>query len=123
MKSSVFLAIAAVVAFLFGLAFILAPIQTMTMYGVNLDASGQYIARYLGSAFIGIACITWLARNADPKEKAARAVITGGFVMSLTGFVVALFDVFLGIGNSMVWSTVLIYLLLAFGFGNFQFKK
>ena len=122
MKLNVFMAIAAVVAFLFGLSFLLMPVQTMSMYGVTLDASGEYLGRYLGSAFLGVAVLTWLARNAADNE-ALRAIIRGTFVLCLTGFIVALGDVFLGVGNALVWSTVAIYLLLALGYGYFLTKK
>jgi hypothetical protein len=117
------MSIAAVVAFLFGLAFLLMPVQTMTMYGVTLDVTGQYIARYLGSAFLGIGVITWFARNSEPKVEALKAIIMGGFVLCLTGFVASVFDALYGVGNSLVWSTVIIYFLLAVGFGYFQFRK
>ena len=116
------LAIAAIVAFLFGLSFILIPVQTMAMYGVTLDISGQFLGRYLGSAFLGVAVLTWFARNSKEGE-AFRAILLGDFVLALTGFVVALFDAFTGIGNALVWSTVVIYLLLGAGFGYFYFKK
>ena len=117
------MSIAAVVAFLFGLAFLLAPAQTMSMYGVTLDISGQYVGRYLGSAFLGIAVVTWFARNAKPKDEAMRAIILGDFILCITGFVTSLFDKFYGPGNNLVWSTVIIYLLLAVGFGYYQFGK
>ncbi len=122
MKLNTFLAIAAIVAFLFGLAFILVPVQTMSMYGVTLDISGQFLGRYLGSAFLGVAVLTWFARNAK-EEVALRAILLGNLVLTLTGFVVALLDVFTGVGNALVWSTVVIYLLLGAGFGYFYFKK
>ena len=121
MKLNTFMAIAAIVAFLFGLSFILIPVQTMSMYGVTLDVSGQFLGRYLGSAFIGVAVLTWFARNKG--NGALRAIVLGDLVLSLTGFVVALFDVFTGVGNALVWSTVVIYLLLGAGFGYFYFKK
>jgi len=122
MKLNTFLAIAAIVAFLFGLAFILVPVQTMSMYGVTLDISGQFVGRYLGSAFLGVAVLTWFARNTQGNG-ALRAILLGNFVLTVTGFVVALFDVFTGVGNALVWSTVVIYLLLGVGFGYFYFKK
>ena len=122
MKLNTFMAIAAIVAFLFGLSFILMPVQTMSMYGVTLDITGQFVGRYLGSAFIGVAVLTWFARNTK-ENGALRAILLGAFVLSLTGLVVALFDVFTGIGNALVWSTVVIYLLLGAGFGYFYFKK
>ena len=122
MKLNTFMAIAAIVAFLFGLSFILMPVQTMSMYGVTLDITGQFVGRYLGSAFIGVAVLTWFARNTKGNG-ALRAILLGSFVLSLTGFVVALFDKFTGVGNALVWSTVVIYLLLGAGFGYFYFKK
>lgn len=122
MNRNTFMAIAAIVAFLFGLAFILIPSQTMSMYGVTIDVAGQFLGRYLGSAFIGIAVLTWFARNSK-EDEALRAILLGGFLLCLTGFVVALFDVFTGVGNTLVWSTVVIYLLLGVGYGFYYFRK
>ncbi len=122
MKLATFMAIAAVLAFVFGLAFILLPAQLMSLYGVTLEAGGQWVGRYLGSAFIGIAVLTWLARNA-PQGEALRAVVLGDFILSVTGLVVAVLDRLLGSGNVLVWSTVAIYLFLTLGFGYFQFMK
>ncbi len=122
MKLGTFMAIAAVIAFVFGLAFILVPVQTMAMYGVTLDVGGQWLGRYLGSAFIGIAVLNWFARNAA-QNGAKRAIILGFFVLSITGLIVAVLDGLYGSGNALVWSTVVIYLFLALGFGYFQFAK
>jgi hypothetical protein len=122
MKLGTFMAIAAVIAFVFGLAFILVPVQTMAMYGVTLDESAQWLGRFLGSAYIGIAVVGWFARNAA-QDGALRAIVLGFFVLSLTGLIVAVLDGLSGSGNNLVWSTVIIYLFLALGFGYFQFTK
>ena len=123
MKFSTFMSIAGVVAFIFGVAFMLIPKQTLSAYGVALDTAGEYITRYWGSAFIGIACITWFARFANPKSQGTRAIILGGFILCVTGFVVALFDTFYGVTNNLIWSTVVIYFLLGVGFGYYQFRN
>ena len=123
MKFSTFMSIVAVVALLFGLSFLLMPVQTMAMYGTNLDVSGQYVARYFGSAFLGLAVILWMAKSGKPKEGAVKGIVLGGFVTTLTGFVASLFDKFYGVGNSMVWLTVVLYFLFAVGFGYYQFGK
>lgn len=123
MKFSTFMSIAALAAFVFGLAFLLVPVKTVSMYGITLGASGEYIARYFGSAFVGVAAITWLARFANPRGSGARAVILGDFILCITGCVVALFESKYGVSNDMVWSTVAIYFLLAVGFGYYYFKK
>ena len=64
MKLGTFMAIAAVIAFIFGLSFILVPSQLLSMYGETLGITGQWVARYLGSAFIGIGVVNWFTRNA-----------------------------------------------------------
>jgi hypothetical protein len=75
-----------------------------------------------GLAFLGVAVLTWFSRNSK-EDGALRAILLGLLVLTLTGFVVALFDVFTGVGNALVWSTVVIYLLLGAGFGFFYFKS
>jgi hypothetical protein len=122
MKLGSFMTIAAVIALLFGLAFILIPVQLMATYGVTLEIAGQFVARYLGSAFIGIAVITWLARNAAMSD-ALRAVLLGGLAVSATGLVVAFLQTFSGTTNALVWLNVVIYAFLAAGFGFFLFGK
>ena len=82
MKFATFMTIAAVLALVFGLGFILIPAQVISGYGITLEVAGQWIARYLGSAFIGVAAIAWLARNAEPGA-ALRAIILGNFIACL----------------------------------------
>jgi hypothetical protein len=47
----------------------------------------------------------------------------GLFVVSGVGFVIALLAQLDGVVNSLGWTTVAIYLLLALGFGYFRFIK
>ncbi len=121
MKLSTFMAIASVLALVFGLAFILVPTQTMSLYGITLEVGGQWVGRYLGSAFLGIAVITWGARKI-PQGDALRAVIFGELVVSVTGLIVAVLNK-ISAGNALVWSTVVIYIFLTAGFGYFYFAK
>ena len=122
MKQGTFMLIAAAVALVFGLAFILLPAQLMTAYGVTLQQGGLWVARYLGSAFLGIAVLNWLGRDVE-EANARRAILLGDFVVSVTGLVVAMLDIRLGAGNALTWLNVVIYLFLAVGFGYFQFFR
>ena len=122
MKLSAFMAIAAVLALVFGLAFILVPTQTMSLYEITLGVGGQWVGRYLGSAFLGIAVLTWLVRKSQ-QGNALRAVILGDLVVSVTGLIVAVLNKISGQGNALVWSTVVIYIFLTAGFGYFYFAK
>jgi hypothetical protein len=122
MRLGLFMTLAAVAALVFGLAFLVAPTNLLALYGITLDAPGQFVARYLGSAFLGIAAVTWLSR-ALTSGPGLRAILVADFVVSITGLAVAIFDRLYGPGNMLVWSTVVIYLLLSAGFGYFVFVK
>jgi len=122
MKLNTFMIIAAIVAFIFGLGFIIAPAASLKPYGTTTDLTGQFLARYLGSSLLGIAFITFLTRNA-PASPTRKGLLAGLFVTMVLGFVVALYDKFAGSGNALIWLNVAIYLLLALGFGYFAFMK
>jgi phosphoglycerol transferase MdoB-like AlkP superfamily enzyme len=99
----------------------LIPENLLSLYGISLDPSNQWAARYLGSILLGFAAINWLGRTAK-SGPALRAIIVGSFIASIAGFVVALFELLNGQGNMLVWSTVVIYFLLSLGFGDFVFR-
>ncbi|OGN95227.1 MAG: hypothetical protein A2Z71_07805 [Chloroflexi bacterium RBG_13_50_21] len=118
MKLNTLLMITAVVAFIFGLGFILAPVWTIGLYGNTLEGVGIFVARYFGAALLGYAFLAWLTRNT-----ASKGVQAGFFAAMVLGFVVALYDAFAGTHNALIWLNVAIYLLLAIGFGYFAFMK
>ena len=120
MKLNTFLAVAAVLAALYGLGFFLIPAQTVGLYAITLDENGLFVARYLGSAFLGVAVLTWLARGLTSHE-ALRPIMLADLVISVTGLLVALWDAFAGDGNALSWATVVIYLFLTAGFAYFEF--
>ena len=120
MSRNTFMAIAAILALLFGLAFILVPAWTMTSYAITLDEAGQWMTRYLGSAFLGIGVLTWLAKG-DEGSESLSAIMLGAFVLSITGLVVSFLDAASGHGNSLHWLNVVIYLFLTVGWGYFRF--
>jgi hypothetical protein len=118
MKLNTLMIITAIVAFIFGLGFILAPAASINLYGTTLNPAGLFMARYFGAALLGYAFLAWLNRNA-----ASKGVQQGFFVAMVLGFVVALYDGLAGSANALIWLNVVIYLLLAIGFGYFAFMK
>lgn len=117
-----FMAIAAVLALVFGVLFLLIPAQLMSFWGFTLAENGLWVARYLGSAFIGIGLLTWVARRAA-HGNALRGAVLGDFVCSALGLVVAILQATMGSGNALVWLIVAIYVFLTVGFGYYQFVK
>lgn len=120
MKASYVFTVTAVVALLFGLAFVLVPSQTLALYDVTLDAAGLFIARLLGSAFLMFAVVSWLVRNVGPSPE-RQAIALAFFVGDTVAFVASLLVQLEGVVNALGWSTVAIYLILALAFGWVRF--
>jgi hypothetical protein len=112
----------AVIAGLFGLAFIAAPARVLAQYGLAVDAGFALVAQLFGAALIGYAILTWGVRAAGDSE-ARRAIVFALFIGDGVAFVVALIGQLRGVVNTLGWSTVAIYLLLAIGFAYFHFTK
>ena len=122
MKLSILFTINAIVAVVFGLALVLVAATFMSLYGITLSPGGLIIARLFGAALLGYAVLTWFARDAKDSD-ARRAIVLALFIGDVVGFIVALLGQLSGAVNTLGWSTVAIYLLLALGFGYFQFLK
>jgi len=122
MKLGNLFVINAVIAGLFGLAFVFAPAQLLAQYGLVIGAGFSVVAQLFGAALIGYAILTWLCRKAGASD-ARRAIVLALFISDGVAFVLALIAQLKGLVNSLGWSTVAIYLLLAIGFAYFHFAK
>jgi len=112
----------AIVALPFGVGAVLAPKPLLSLYGAALDSAGSLTMQFAGVPLIGIGLLTWLARNAAESET-RRAIVLALLIADIVGFIVALLGQLSGVLNELGWSTVGIYLLLALGYGYFQFAK
>jgi hypothetical protein len=110
----------ALVALIFGLAFVLVPAQTTALYDVDLTEGGKFIGQLFGAELIGYAVLSWLAKDAKPSAE-RQAILLALFVGDVLGFVASLLAQLAGLANALGWSTVAIYLLLALAFGYFRF--
>jgi uncharacterized membrane protein YfcA len=120
MRLSTFLTIAALLALVFGIGFILAPSAMLAQYGVTTDAGGLLMSRFFGGALLQVGVLIYLARAVTDAD-AQRAIVLGSLVGSIVGLAVALEAQTSHVVNALGWSTVAIYLLLALGYGYFQF--
>lgn len=116
MKLRTYIKIAAVIAALFGLGFMLIPDTAVGLYGVKIDPSEQFVCRYFGSALFGLAITWWTIDAAKTLNEALMAVEFGAAAMSLTGFLIGLWDAISGPGNGLTWINPVIYILLSLGF-------
>ena len=119
-----FLTAASIIAFVFGLGFVLIAQPLVSLYNVKLDASGVFIGQLYGATLIGFGALNWFARKATD-SKALQAIVLANLVGDALGFVIALAGQLTSVGgiNQLGWSTVALYLLLALGFAYFQFVK
>ena len=122
MKLSALMIVNAVVAAVFGIAFVVVPGQLVSLYGVTGDAPLRYVGQLFGAALLVLAVVTWLARNA-PASAARQAIVLGLATGNTVGFVVALIGQLGGVVNARGWSTVVIYLVLALGFGYVALRR
>ena len=122
MTVKTFFAILAVLSFLFGVGFVLAPDQVMANYGIEHSPALALLGRLIGGALLTLATILWLARDFRD-EAAVRAVLVGGLVGDVVNLVVATTGTLSGTTNALGWSTVLIYLFAALGSGYFLMAR
>ena len=119
MNLRTFLVIAAVIALAFALGLILMPAFMATTYGFGTSASEILLARFFGTELLVLGVINWLAKDSTGAN--ARPIIMGSLIGNAVGAVIALMGTLNGVMNSIGWSSVAIYLLLALGFAYFQF--
>jgi hypothetical protein len=122
MKLGRLFAVNAVIAGLFGLAFIFAPGQLLARYGLEINAGFAVVAQLFGAALLGYAILTWSVRQAGDSD-ARRAIVLALFISDGVAAVLALIAQLKGQVNALGWSTVAIYLLLGLGFAYFYFTK
>jgi hypothetical protein len=123
MKLNNLMAIKAVIFVVVGILCILMPMTFMSLSGVTLDQGGAFTTQLLGAMLILISILLWSARNAPRSDVALRAIVLAVVIGNLIGFIISLLAQLNGVTNSTGWIFVALWLLLACGFGYFQFVK
>ncbi|HEX2697052.1 MAG TPA: hypothetical protein VHM28_05040 [Anaerolineales bacterium] len=119
MSRNIILLIASVLSFVFGLVFLFAPTALMNLYGISLDPTGEWLTRYMGSAFLSIGVLNWLVRGMQ--DGSSHAILIADFTFSAVGLVVTLLARISGLGNALLWVTIAGYVLLTIGFAYYTF--
>ena len=118
------LTLASIIAFIFGLGFMLMPGQLVRFYNVELQPPGALIAQLYGATLLSFGVLNWLARGFNDNT-VQQAVLTANLVGDALGTIFALIGQLGGVPgvNALGWSTVLIYLLLTLGFAYLRFSR
>ncbi|MGD2158048.1 MAG: hypothetical protein PVG32_14325 [Anaerolineales bacterium] len=112
------MSVKAVICVLFGLGFVFIPETVASLYGMSTNDSSILMARFFGQAFFLLGILLWLARNTS-ELATQRAFSISVFVGDIVGFVIAIMAQLSGAMNALGWLTVVLYLVLALGFGYF----
>ena len=114
MTIRIFFTILAVLAFLFGVGFILVPDQVIATYGIQPSPALALLGRLYGGSLLSLAAILWFARDFGDGA-ALRAVLIGAAIIGVVSLVVSVMSTLSGVQNAMGWSTVLIHLFVTAG--------
>lgn len=114
MKLSTFFAVTGIIALLFGALFLLLPEPALQQYGVPTDAHNQMQARYFGATLLQVGLLVWLARlTQDPIS--IRAILIAIIVGNAIAAAISVWAGLVKLQNSMVWGSVLLYVVLLLG--------
>ena len=117
-----FFTILAVLSFLFGVGFVLAPGQVLANYGIEYSPSLALVGRLFRGLLLTLSLILWFAKDFRD-EAAVRAVLLGALIGDVVNLVVATMGTLSGTSNALGWSTVLIYLYGTLGSGYFLIAR
>lgn len=122
MKLGLMFTVNAVIAAVFGVGFLIVPAELLQQYGVSVNPGTALLGRLFGGTLLGLALLSWQVRAAATSD-AVRAILLALFVIDGLGFAIGLQGVLSGAVNALGWLTVVIYGVLAAGFGYFAFGK
>jgi len=115
MKLSTFAIIITVLAVGFGLAFVLIPVKLMAFYGISVSGGGVLMARYFGISNLFIGMIFWSYSSVSPAAKSWPKLLLYATVYDILQLALTLRVQLNNQGNSMGWTTVALFALLAIG--------
>ena len=103
-----------------GIAFILIPGQILASYGIRLSLMGEVIYQFWGATLVGLGLLTWRVRPFKAPEFQKKIALYLSVINGLS-CLLALRGQTAG-ANAWGWSTVVVYMLMATGFGYFFIK-
>lgn len=114
MEAKTYLTIAAIVAILYGLCFVLIPGNVMLLFGGPPEVHVNLNLQFCGAALLAWGVITWFARSFRDWD-AVRGVLIGSAVGDAVLLLVNIWATTQGFLNELVWSTTIVTALLLFG--------
>jgi hypothetical protein len=114
MSARIYLTIAAVVAILYALAFLIIPVQASLFFSDFAEARAVLYLRFCGAAVLAWGLIVWFARDFQ-ERRAVRAVLVGSIVGLAVNFLITVFATWAGWLNANAWGSAVVLILLLIG--------
>jgi hypothetical protein len=108
------------VSVFFSLALLLIPASMLELFGMASGPVDKLLIQFFGAELLGAGLITLFAMNTK-ELRTHRSLTLSFFIANGIGFIVALGGMLTGVMDVLGWAIVIVYLLLAAGFGYFQF--
>jgi hypothetical protein len=114
MSTKLYLTIAAVVAILYALAFLLIPARASLFFSSFAEPRAVLYLRFCGAAILAWGLIAWFARNFRDWE-AVRGVLIGSVVGLAMNIILNVAATVAGWLNAKAWGTTVVLVLLLLG--------
>jgi hypothetical protein len=114
MSARLYLTIAAVVAILYALAFLIIPVQASLFFSDFAEARAVLYLRFCGAAVLAWGLIVWFARDFQ-ERRAVRGVLIGSIVGLAVNIIITVFAAWAGWLNANAWGSVVVLVLLLIG--------
>lgn len=108
------------VSLLFALGLLLVPAVLLDLFGFPNNAGSKLLGQLIGVELLVGGLVTYFAKDSTDFNT-RQGINLSNLIACVIGFIVSLGGTLSGAMNSLGWVIVAIYLLLALGFGYFQF--
>jgi hypothetical protein len=114
MSARLYLTIAAVVAILYALAFLIIPIQASLFFSDFAEARAVLYLRFCGAAVLAWGLIVWFARDFQDWQP-VRGVLIGSIVGLAVNIIITVWATLAGWLNANCWGSAIVLVLLLAG--------
>ena len=114
MSARLYLTIAAVVAILYALAFLLIPVQTSLFFSGFAEARAVLYLRFCGAAVLAWGLIVWFARDFRDWD-AVSGVLIGSVVALAVNIIISVVATIQGWLTANAWGSTVVLVLLLLG--------
>jgi hypothetical protein len=112
----------ALIALVFGLAFLVVPTMALQQFEVDEYASTKLVLQFFGTGLLTIGLLAWFAKNVSDAG-IQKGMGIGMLIGSLAGLAMSMVGVANGLIRNFSWLPMVIYGVFALGYGFMLFLK